>query len=127
MSDLPPESDQIQQRRANLEALRQLGVEAYPRTFDQGATVESLVALHGPASGEALEAAQPQARTAGRILGIRSFGKANFLVLSDGKTRIQVYLRKDSLPERDFAVFGLLDFGDWVGVRGGCSGPRPTS
>ena len=118
MSELPPESDQIQQRRANLEALRQLGVEAYPRTFDQGATVEALVALHGPASGEALEAAQPQARTAGRILGIRSFGKANFLVLSDGKTRIQVYLRKDSLPERDFAVFGLLDFGDWVGVEG---------
>ncbi|MDO8793424.1 MAG: lysine--tRNA ligase [Vicinamibacterales bacterium] len=118
MSDLPPESDQIQQRRANLDALRQLGVDVYPRTFDQGATVESLVALHGSTSGEALEAAQPQARTAGRILGIRSFGKANFLVLSDGKTRIQVYLRQDSLPELDFAVFRLLDFGDWVGVEG---------
>ena len=118
MSDLPPESDQIQQRRANLDALRQLGVDVYPRTFDQGATVESLVALHGSTPGEALEAAQPQARTAGRILGIRSFGKANFLVLSDGKTRIQVYLRQDSLPELDFAVFRLLDFGDWIGVEG---------
>ena len=118
MSELPPESDQVQQRRANLEALRHLGVEVYPRTFDQGATVESLVALHGPASGEALEAAQPQARTAGRILGLRTFGKANFLVLSDGKTRIQIYLRQDSLPELDFAVFRLLDFGDWVGVEG---------
>ena len=118
MSELPPESDQVQQRRANLEALRQLGVEVYPRTFDQGATVESLVALHGPASGEALEAVQPQARTAGRILGLRTFGKANFLVLSDGKTRIQIYLRQDSLPELDFAVFRLLDFGDWVGVEG---------
>ena len=118
MSDLPPESDQIQQRRANLDALRQLGVDVYPRTFDQGATVESLVALHGSTSGEALETAQPQARTAGRILGIRSFGKANFLVLSDGKTRMQVYLRQDSLPELDFAVFRLLDFGDWIGVEG---------
>ena len=36
-------------------------------------------------------------RTAGRILAIRSFGKANFLVLSDGRARIQVYIRQDSL------------------------------
>ena len=50
--------------------------------------------------------------TSGRILGIRSFGKANFLVLSDGRSRIQVYIKKDSLSERDFDVFRLLDFGD---------------
>ena len=56
--------------------------------------------------------------SAGRILGIRSFGKANFLVLSDGKARVQVYVRQDSVPERDFAMFKLLDFGDWVGVEG---------
>ena len=54
----------------------------------------------------------------GRILAIRSFGKANFLVLSDGKARIQVYIRQDALPERDFQIFKLLDFGDWVGVEG---------
>jgi lysyl-tRNA synthetase class 2 len=39
-------------------------------------------------------------------------------VLSDGKQRLQVYIRQDSLPERDFRVFKLLDFGDWVGVEG---------
>ena len=57
-------------------------------------------------------------RTAGRILAIRSFGKANFLVISDGRSKIQVYIRQDSLPERDFAIFKLLDFGDFVGVEG---------
>ena len=50
--------------------------------------------------------------------GIRSFGKANFLVLSDGRSRIQVYIKKDSLSERDFEVFRLLDFGDVIGVEG---------
>jgi len=39
-------------------------------------------------------------------------------VLSDGVHRIQAYLRQDSLPERDFATFKLLDFGDFVGVQG---------
>ena len=59
-----------------------------------------------------------QVRVAGRILAMRTFGKANFLVLSDGKSRVQVYVRQDSVAELDFSIFRLLDFGDWVGVAG---------
>ena len=73
---------------------------------------------HGAKSAEALDAEPITTRTAGRILTIRTFGKANFLVLSDGKTRVQVYVRQDALSERDFKIFKLLDFGDWVGVEG---------
>ena len=73
---------------------------------------------HGERTREELEAEQRRDRDAGRILGIRSFGKANFLVISDGRSRIQVYVRQDSLPERDFTIFKLLDFGDFVGVEG---------
>jgi lysyl-tRNA synthetase class 2 len=112
------ESDQVVQRRANLEELRKLGVDPYPHRFDPQATIDEIVRTHGEKSGEALEAEPITTRTAGRILAIRSFGKANFLVLSDGKVRIQVYIRQDALSERDFQVFKLLDFGDWVGVEG---------
>src|SRR5213079_407707 len=49
---------------------------------------------------------------------MRSFGKANFLVISDGLKTIQVYIRQDSLPELDFKILKLLDFGDWLGVEG---------
>jgi lysyl-tRNA synthetase class 2 len=112
------ESDQVIQRRANLEELRKLGVDVYPRRFDVQSPVAALVGAHGETSGEALEAAQIRSRTAGRILAIRSFGKANFLAISDGRARIQVYIRQDSLPERDFQIFRLLDMGDWVGVEG---------
>jgi lysyl-tRNA synthetase class 2 len=112
------ESDQVLQRRANLEALRTLGVDPYPRRFEPEATVDQIVKAHGARSGEDLEAAQIKTRTAGRILAIRSFGKANFLVLSDGISRIQVYIREDALTPREFQIFKLLDFGDWVGVEG---------
>ena len=112
------ESDQVVQRRANLEELKKLGVDPYPRRFEIDATVDAVVAQHGHRTAEELEAAQPRARTAGRILSIRSFGKANFLVISDGRARVQVYVRQDSLPERDFRIFKLLDFGDWIGVEG---------
>jgi lysyl-tRNA synthetase class 2 len=112
------ESDQIVQRRANLDALKQLGVDVYPHRFDAQATISAVVAEHGSATGAALDATHIHTRVAGRILGVRTFGKANFLVLSDGVSRLQVYIRQDSVPERAFQIFKLLDFGDWVGVEG---------
>src|SRR5262245_42251019 len=106
------EDEQIQQRRANLTKLVEMGVTAYPHRFDRTDTIGDLVAAHGAKTGPELEANRIATSTSGRILGIRSFGKANFLVLSDGRSRIQVYIKKDSLSERDFDVFRLLDFGD---------------
>jgi lysyl-tRNA synthetase class 2 len=112
------ESDQLRQRRENFEELKALGVTPYPHTFARTDTVAALVEAHGSKTGEELEAAKIQTTTAGRVMGIRSFGKANFIVISDGAARIQVYLRKDALSERDFSVLKLLDFGDFVGVEG---------
>ena len=112
------ESDQVQQRRANFEALAALGVERYPRSFERTHTVSELVAAFGDRTSEALTAERIETRIAGRILAIRSFGKANFLVLSDGVAKIQAYIRHDSVSERDFAIYKLLDFGDFIGVSG---------
>jgi lysyl-tRNA synthetase class 2 len=110
--------DERDQRRANHEALRALGVEPYPARFNRSDSVSAIVDMHGGRSGEALEGERPETITAGRIVAIRSFGKANFLVLSDGKSRLQSYIREDSVSPRDFDVFRLLDVGDLVGVAG---------
>jgi lysyl-tRNA synthetase class 2 len=115
------ESDQQEQRRANFDELIKLGVDPYPHAFDRTHTVHELVTRFGEKTGPELEAEKIETgeiATAGRILAMRSFGKANFLVISDGQSRIQVYVRQDSLPERAFQVFKLLDFGDFVGVKG---------
>ena len=112
------ESEQIQQRHANLAELARLGVEVYPRRFERRDTIDALVRAHGGTPGAELEAPRVETVTSGRILGIRTFGKANFLVLSDGRARIQVYVRQDSVSERDFTILKLLDFGDYVGVAG---------
>ena len=112
------ETDQLSQRRENLKELIALGVEPYPRSFNRVDTASELVDAHGAATGDALEAEHVETTTAGRVLAIRSFGKANFLVVSDGQARIQVYVRQDSMSERDFRIFKLLDFGDVIGVSG---------
>jgi len=112
------QEEQIQQRRSNLEELAKLGVEIYPRRFDRRHTISELVQEYGERTHDELEGDRIETTTSGRILAIRSFGKANFLVLSDGIARIQVYIRQDALPPLEFQIFKLLDFGDWVGVEG---------
>ena len=118
MTEHARESDLLRQRRENFEALRQLGVNPYPKRFERTDTISALVEAHGSRSGEELESPRITTRTAGRILAIRAFGKANFLVISDGQSKIQVYIRQDALPELDFKVYKLLDFGDYIGVDG---------
>ncbi len=118
MTEESRESDLLRQRRANFEELLSLGVEPYPVRFDRADTVSELVAAHGARTSAELESPRVETTTAGRVLAIRSFGKANFLAISDGKEKIQIYVRQDSLSERDFRIFKLLDFGDFVGVEG---------
>jgi lysyl-tRNA synthetase class 2 len=112
------EDAQIEQRRANLDAITKLGIRPYPNRFAPTDTVSALVEAHGARAREALEAERVDTVTAGRIISIRSFGKASFFVLSDGRARIQVYVRQDALSERDFALSKLLDYGDHIGVAG---------
>lgn len=109
---------QTEQRKANLDAIVRLGCAAYPNKFDTTHTVSALAEGHRDKTPEQLEAPRVDTTTAGRVVGIRSFGKASFLIVSDGRTRLQVYVRQDALSERDYQLSKLLDIGDHVGVIG---------
>ena len=124
----PTESDQVAQRRANFEALvRSASIRTRARSSGR-TRCASWWRRYGGGRATSSTAERVETRTAGRILAIRSFGKANFLAISDGESQIQVYIRQDSVSERDFSIFKLLDFGDFVGVEGHvCSAPAPTS
>jgi lysyl-tRNA synthetase class 2 len=110
--------EQVQQRQSNLAELAKLGVEIYPRTFERTQTISALVDAHAQRTHDELEGEHVRTITSGRILAIRAFGKANFLVLSDGHAKVQIYIRQDALPELEFKIYKLLDFGDWVGIGG---------
>jgi lysyl-tRNA synthetase class 2 len=112
------EAEQTAQRKAKLAELVRLGVPAYPNRFDRSETIATIVSTHGTKTGAELEAGRVEVRAAGRILSQRAFGKANFLVLSDGHARIQVYVRADSVPALDFEIYQQLDLGDVIGVEG---------
>src|SRR5881296_1461432 len=101
------QDEQIQQRRSNLDALAALGIDIYPRVFERRHTIAALVGAYGHRTHDQLDADRIETITGGRILAIRAFGKANFLVLSDGQAKVQVYIRQDSLPALDFNIYKL--------------------
>ena len=108
-------------RRRKLAEIESLGVPAWPSRFAASHTLDHASKTYGDLDGDGLEAIPAAERTvsvAGRIVAIRSFGKAAFLRLSEGPGTLQVHLRRDVLSERDFAVSRQLDLGDWVGVSG---------
>jgi len=107
----------VAQRRAKLAELRARG-EAYPNDFRRTHLCAELHARHGELEQAALEAAPVPVRIAGRMLTRRVMGKASFAHLQDMSGQIQVYLRRDDLPEGQYAAFRNWDLGDIVGVEG---------
>ena len=71
------EAEQSDQRRANLAALAALGVDVHPHRFETTDTVSALVERHSATPAADLEATRVDTLVAGRVLGIRSFGKAS--------------------------------------------------
>ena len=113
-----PESELIRIRREKLDRIAALGFDRFPTTADVDTTIEELVAKFGTTPAQELDAKPTRVKIAGRIMTIREFGKTAFLVLSERKSRIQVYCRKDTLPEREWQLYQLLDAGDWISAEG---------
>jgi lysyl-tRNA synthetase class 2 len=110
--------DQFEQRLKKIAEIRALGHDPYPREFRWTDTPAALVEKFGGATGPELEAAKREVRVAGRIVSIRLMGKAGFAHLQGAGKRVQIYVKKDVVGEKGFALFHLLDLGDSIGVRG---------
>jgi lysyl-tRNA synthetase class 2 len=110
--------DQIAQRRAKLAELRQQG-NPFPNDFRRDALAARLQARYGNADGETLKAEGIRVRVAGRLMTRRVMGKASFAHIQDMSGRLQLYLRRDDLPEGVYDdQFKKWDLGDIVGAEG---------
>lgn len=95
-------------RRQKLQALMAKGIQPYGGHFPKPQPIAATVAQF-----------QDGARvvTAGRLTASRAHGALTFADLRDGSGKIQLCLRQERLGEA-YALFGLLDLGDWLGVEG---------
>ena len=112
-------SDQEAGRREARDSLLKHGVNPYPYNWDVTHRVAEVLSTF-----ESQEEDSPAERVtvsvAGRMVSRRIMGRASFFDLQDASGRIQVYVRRDDLPEGYYnTIFKrLLDIGDIVGIRG---------
>jgi lysyl-tRNA synthetase class 2 len=106
-------------RLAKARALRERGIDPYPNRFERTHSLGEIVAAYGEKTLDELESLSVPVKIAGRVVLKRPQGKVTFATLSDGESRLQVYLRQDDLGDRTYSMFEeLVDRGDYVGVAG---------
>ncbi len=96
-------------RRQKLAQLRELGVDPFGGPFPGTESTAEIRARWEEGR---------RVRLAGRMVSHRDMGKSQFLHLQDRSGRLQIYVQKPALPEKELAIFNLLDLGDILGVEG---------
>ncbi len=117
MSDTPAvhtapgssEEELIAVRREKVGRIRDLGVNPYGGRFE---------VTTSPAEIRANFEEGKQVRLLGRISALRDMGRTQFFTLSDIRGGIQCMLTRKACTEEQWALWKLLERGDWVGVEG---------
>ena len=122
MSEQKPAKEQgsqvLRQRHEKARELEDGGIQLFPNDFRKDTDVSEIVTPYESWSGEDLEGLSSRFALAGRIMTLRSFGKATFFHLQDQSGQIQIFVQKKNLGEEEYAQFKKYDIGDIVGVQG---------
>ncbi|HUT07316.1 MAG TPA: lysine--tRNA ligase [Candidatus Latescibacteria bacterium] len=112
------ELDQDVARREKYRKLREAGVDLFPYTATKTHAIKDIVGTFGGLTAEELEANKTSIVVPGRIMSVRKMGRATFFHVSDGRQRLQAYIREDNAGAAAYELFGQLDLGDVVSVAG---------
>jgi lysyl-tRNA synthetase, class II len=109
----------VKQRIDKFEAMKgELGVKHFPNTFRKDTDISSFITSYGEKTAEELSEVRAVHRFAGRIMAVRSFGKASFVHFQDATGSLQAFFEKAKLGEEAYALFKKLDIGDITGLWG---------
>ncbi|MBM3311302.1 MAG: lysine--tRNA ligase [Candidatus Aminicenantes bacterium] len=114
----PTLNDQEVARAEKFRRLAASGVDPFPHRAAWTHTVSEVVAGFASQSKEDLDLRKLKTTVNGRVMSIRTMGKALFFHISDGRSRLQVYLRSEVVGPEAFERFKLFDLGDIVSVSG---------
>ncbi len=114
---MPLEDELFEQRAGRVREIEALGYRPFGKRFDFTHTIPDILRDYSGKTAEEL-APEIRVRIAGRIQTVRRMGKAAFAHIRQNGERLQLYVKKDAVPERDFQLFGLVDLGDIIGAEG---------
>ena len=96
-------------RLDKLEKIKKLGINPYPAKLQFSVRI---------LASEALKGIGKNIVVAGRLMAWREHGGSIFADLEDKSGKIQLFFKKDVLGEKKFEFLELLDFGDFIEVKG---------
>jgi lysyl-tRNA synthetase class 2 len=114
-------------RRDKLRKIQQLGIDPWGGRFDGHSPIgairarENEIAVHAPADAALAPPAPehgPTVRAAGRIMRLRTAGKAVFVDIRDWTGTIQVLMGKKQVGDANWELVQAFDLGDIIGVDG---------
>ncbi len=111
-------TDQEAARLAKLPKYKELGVDPFGSRYDWKDQIRDIRENYGGKSAEELEDSPVRVNVAGRLMAIRSMGKAAFVNIKDEYGNMQAWIGKNVVGEESYAVFKLADLGDIVGLEG---------
>ncbi|MGI5901388.1 MAG: lysine--tRNA ligase [Desulfitobacteriia bacterium] len=98
-------------RLEKLQNLKEQGIEPYAdrylKTHQTWEIIENFPELDGQ-----------EVSIAGRVMSKRHQGKVIFFHIQDQDGRLQAYIRKDKVGEKEFELINTFDIGDIVGIEG---------
>ncbi|HVT74995.1 MAG TPA: lysine--tRNA ligase [Candidatus Paceibacterota bacterium] len=109
--------DEIREARlGKIELLRKAGMDPYPSKVPRDMCLKD-----AKASFAEYAASNRPISLSGRVMAIRGQGAILFVVLDDGKGRMQAVFKKDTLSPDAFKLFtDAADIGDFISVTGTC-------
>jgi len=111
------EQEIYEERLGKAQKWRELGANPWGNGHRPSHLASDILRTHEKDETADLEAKKPRYGVAGRVVALRSFGKAAFISVRDRSGAIQVHVKKDLLGDA-FELFKVTDLGDHVGVEG---------
>lgn len=110
--------DFLKYRIKKVSELREAGINPYANNFKALHTTKEIIDRFKDIKKEQIEACEDVFSVAGRVISMRSFGKAAFFHIQDCKGRIQVYIQKNKVGNDSYKIFKKVDIGDFIGIQG---------
>lgn len=105
------------QKLQKLQQVKELGINPYPYSFNQ--TIHANELNEKYVNLEIEEHREDEVYSvAGRLMLRRKMGKAAFYDVYDESGKIQIYLQKPELTEKENNLLSCLDIGDYIGITG---------
>lgn len=114
---LTPIEQIIEQRKQKAKKLTGMGINPYPAKHGIDKNNEDLQREFSFLQAE--QVSDINVNAVGRVITYRNMGKAAFLNIKDGYSKIQIYVRADQVGQDEYKLFKeMVDLSDFIAVEG---------